>query len=118
MGYADGTRPPWRQSMKYSALLLPAVISACKANHPPAAQAAPPSSSSSSSARAIMTPAGSEWTLPGGDYAATRFSSLTQITPANAAQLKVASTFSTGVLHGHEGNPLVVKNTMYIVTPW
>ena len=27
-------------------------------------------------------------------------------------------TFSTGVLAGHEGQPLVVKNTMYVVTPW
>ena len=28
------------------------------------------------------------------------------------------STFSTGFLQGHEGNPLVVNNMMYIVTPW
>ena len=27
-------------------------------------------------------------------------------------------TFSTGVLGGHEGQPLVVGNTMYVVTPW
>ena len=27
-------------------------------------------------------------------------------------------TFSTGVLGGHEGQPLVVDNTMYVVTPW
>jgi alcohol dehydrogenase (cytochrome c) len=30
----------------------------------------------------------------------------------------VAWTFSTGVLHGHEGQPLVVGKTMYLVTPW
>ena len=27
-------------------------------------------------------------------------------------------TFSTGVLAGHEGQPLVVNDTMYVVTPW
>jgi PQQ-dependent dehydrogenase (methanol/ethanol family) len=43
---------------------------------------------------------------------------LSQITPANAASLRVAWTFSTGVLRGHEGQPLVVNNTMYLVTPY
>ena len=56
--------------------------------------------------------------MPAGDYANTRYSTLTQITPANAAELKVVSTFSTGVLQGHEGQPLVVHNTMYVVTPY
>ncbi len=59
-----------------------------------------------------------EWTLPGRDYAGTRYSPLAQITTANAKDLAVAWTFSTGVLHGHEGQPLVVGSTMYLVTPW
>src|ERR1043166_8841344 len=53
------------------------------------------------------------WTMPGKHYAATRSSALAQITPANAARLEPVWTFSTGVLRGHEGQPLVVKNTMY-----
>jgi alcohol dehydrogenase (cytochrome c) len=65
-----------------------------------------------------MTPAGAEWTFPGGDYATSRYSSLDQITAANVAQLRVSSTMSTGVLQGHEGTPLVVNNTMYVVTPY
>jgi lanthanide-dependent methanol dehydrogenase len=32
--------------------------------------------------------------------------------------LKVAWTFSTGVLRGHEGGPLVVGSTMYVHTPF
>ncbi len=32
--------------------------------------------------------------------------------------LKLAWTFSTGLTRGHEAAPLVVNNTMYIVTPW
>jgi PQQ-dependent dehydrogenase (methanol/ethanol family) len=59
-----------------------------------------------------------QWTMPSGDYAATRYSALTQITPQNARSLHPVWTFSTGVLGGHEGQPLVVGDTMYVVTPW
>ena len=62
-------------------------------------------------------PAG-EWAMPGGDYANTRFSPLEQITPANVKGLRVAWALSTGTLRGHEGQPLVVDNTMYVVTPY
>jgi lanthanide-dependent methanol dehydrogenase len=65
-------------------------------------------------------PAGAEagWTMPSKDYAATRYSALAQITPLNARALHPVWTFSTGVLGGHEGQPLVVGDTMYVVTPW
>ena len=59
-----------------------------------------------------------QWTMPGKDYAATRYSGLNEIRPWNVARLKPVWTFSTGVLGGHEGQPLVVKNTMYVVTPY
>jgi lanthanide-dependent methanol dehydrogenase len=59
-----------------------------------------------------------EWLLPGRDYSNSRYSELSQITPANAMNLRVSWTFSTGVLRGHEGQPLVVNNTMYLVTPY
>jgi PQQ-dependent dehydrogenase (methanol/ethanol family) len=59
-----------------------------------------------------------QWTRPGKDFAATRYSSLDEITPANVAGLRPTWTFSTGVLGGHEGQPLVVNNTLYAVTPW
>lgn len=59
-----------------------------------------------------------QWTMPAKDYAATRYSGLTQINKANAHGLHPVWTFSTGVLGGHEGQPLVVNNTMYVVTPW
>src|SRR5258705_7831695 len=59
-----------------------------------------------------------EWQMPAGDYANSRYSELASITPQNAANLKVAWAFSTGVLRGHEGQPLVVGNTMYVVTPY
>jgi PQQ-dependent dehydrogenase (methanol/ethanol family) len=59
-----------------------------------------------------------QWTMPGKDYAATRYSGLTGITAANVGRLRPVWTFSTGVLGGHEGQPLVVNQTMYVVTPY
>jgi lanthanide-dependent methanol dehydrogenase len=59
-----------------------------------------------------------EWQMPAGDYANSRYSELAQITPSNAKNLRAAWTFSTGVLRGHEGQPLVTGNTMYVVTPY
>lgn len=58
------------------------------------------------------------WAMPTGDYANTRYSKLSDITAANVGTLKVAWTFSTGVLRGHEGNPLVIGNMMYVHTPF
>ena len=52
------------------------------------------------------------------DYANTRYSGLNEITVHNLGALKPAWTFSTGVLRGHEGAPLVVGGTMFIVTPY
>src|SRR4051794_25443359 len=49
-----------------------------------------------------------QWLMPAKDYANTRYSGLTEITPANVANLKLAWSFSTGVLRGQEAAPLVV----------
>lgn len=59
-----------------------------------------------------------DWTMPAGDFANTRFSSLEDVTPANVASLKVSFTFSTGLLRGHEAAPIVTNNTLYLVTPY
>jgi lanthanide-dependent methanol dehydrogenase len=54
------------------------------------------------------------WAAQAGDMYNQRYSKLKQITKANVGKMKVAWTFSTGVLRGHEGSPLVVGNMMYI----
>lgn len=59
-----------------------------------------------------------QWVMPAGDYANSRYSALRDINAGNAARLKASWTFSTGVLRGHEGQPLVIDNTMYLVTPY
>ncbi len=56
------------------------------------------------------------WAITGKDYAGTRYSPLNQINATNVRNLKAAWTFSTGVLRGHEGNPLVIGSTMYFHT--
>jgi PQQ-dependent dehydrogenase (methanol/ethanol family) len=58
------------------------------------------------------------WTMPGKNYASTRFSALTQITPDNVKDLSLAFTFSTGTTKGFEAPPLVVNGTMYVITPF
>src|SRR3954471_4387069 len=59
-----------------------------------------------------------QWTISAKDYANTRFTGLDQINPSNVANLKVAWTFSTGVDRGQEAAPIVVGDTMYVVTPY
>lgn len=58
------------------------------------------------------------WAIWGGDYAGTRYSKLDQINAGNVGKLQVAWTFSTGVLRGHEGGPLVIGDTLYVHTPF
>lgn len=58
------------------------------------------------------------WIMWGGSYDGQRYSKLDQINADNVGQLQPAWTFSTGVLRGHEGGPLVLGDTMYIHTPF
>src|SRR6516165_6909455 len=59
-----------------------------------------------------------QWVMPAANYANTRHSALKQITTANVGKLQVAWTFSTGVLRGHEGAPLVIGDVMYVHGPF
>jgi PQQ-dependent dehydrogenase (methanol/ethanol family) len=100
-------------------------LASCRDASPPPARAETPRHAippaDSTRARALAQPGApnpGEWTLPGRDYAGTRYSPLDQITTQNANKLQVAWTFSTGLSRGHEGQPLVVNNTMYVVTPY
>src|SRR3569623_1858533 len=59
-----------------------------------------------------------QWPMATKDYANQRYSSLDQINTDNAKNLKLAWTFSTGVFRGQEAAPLVVGDTMYLITPF
>jgi PQQ-dependent dehydrogenase (methanol/ethanol family) len=68
--------------------------------------------------RTIAALANGEWTMPAGDYGNLRYSPLDTINTTNVKNLHVISPLSTGVYKGHEGQPLVLNNTMYVVTPF
>ena len=58
------------------------------------------------------------WAMQAGDMYNQRYSKLSQINAQNVGKLQVAWMFSTGVLRGHEGSPLVMNGTMYLHTPF
>jgi len=68
--------------------------------------------------RVIADVSRGEWRMAAGDYGSLRYSTLDAINTSNVKDLRVITTFSTGVPRGHEGQPLVVNNTMYVVTPF
>jgi lanthanide-dependent methanol dehydrogenase len=99
-----------------------ALAPACKGRREPPPPSPPPpepATSDSGARRPAFVPADDgQWTMAPKDYAATRYSALDEITVENVAQLRLAWSFSTGVLRGHEAAPLVVGSTMYVVTPF
>jgi len=59
-----------------------------------------------------------DWVMQTGNYANHRYSQLKRITSDNVSKLQVAWTFSTGVLRGHEGGPLVIGDIMFLHGPF
>jgi PQQ-dependent dehydrogenase (methanol/ethanol family) len=55
--------------------------------------------------------------MSNANYAGWNYSPLDQINVDNVQNLQVAWTFQTGVLDSHEAQPLVIDDTMYLVTP-
>lgn len=68
------------------------------------------------SAGLSLADSGNEWTVYGGDYANTRYSTLDQINKDNVKNLKVAWMHSLGSTHSQENTPLVIGGKMYIAT--
>ncbi|MEZ0212601.1 MAG: methanol/ethanol family PQQ-dependent dehydrogenase [Xanthobacteraceae bacterium] len=58
------------------------------------------------------------WPMTGKNYSANNYVDAKQVNKQNVKQLKAAWSFSTGVLSGHEGTPLVVDGKMYIHSPF
>ena len=58
------------------------------------------------------------WVMQGKNYSADHYSTSKQINKKNVSKLAPSWTFSTGVLSGHEGAPLVVGDMMYIHSPF
>ena len=90
----------------------PTVLAACIA----LALAAPGVIANADLEKQISNPG--NWAMQAGDMYNQRYSKLNQINKGNVGKMQVAWIFSTGVLRGHEGSPLVVDDTMYIHTPF
>ena len=59
-----------------------------------------------------------QWSMPSKNFASTRFSSLEELTPETVKNLVPVFTFSLAVNKGQEAAPIVVDNTMYVVTAY
>ena len=100
-------------------LMATLLLAACDRKPPaPAAPAHASLTASTTGATAAVPVEDGQWTMPAKDYASTRYSGLDEINASNAANMKVAFTFSTAVNKGHEAAPIVVGGTMYIATPY
>jgi lanthanide-dependent methanol dehydrogenase len=95
------------------------LLASCVSHQPDADEAVRPKN-----ATGLLTPTAApaqddgQWIMPAKDYANTRYSGLDQVNRGNVKSLKLAWTFQTGQERGHEAAPLVVKDTMYYVTPF
>ncbi len=77
-----------------------------------------PTASSASEDLLVMQENPADWVMPTGTYDNIRYSKLSHINKDNVKDLQVSWMFSTGVLRGHEGGPLVIGSVMYIHTPF
>ena len=59
-----------------------------------------------------------QWVMAARDYANTRFSPLDQINASNVGKLQAAWMFSVGTQHGQEAAPLIVGDTLYVVSSY
>src|SRR3989441_857284 len=66
---------------------------------------------------ALLKPAVDSWPTYHGDYSGQRHSPLTQITPANVAQLTLAWAFQTGQSAQIKATPILVNGIVYVSAP-
>src|SRR5437899_3486228 len=65
-----------------------------------------------------LTQDSKNWAMQAGNMQNQRYSALKQINKDNVKNLRVAWTFSTGVLRGHEGGPLVIGDMLHVHRPF
>jgi quinoprotein glucose dehydrogenase len=86
---------------------------------------------SGSTSHSAAAPESTDWPMVGRDPAGTRYSTLTQISPANVRDLRIAWVYhmkpgtagdappsNSTSFHQSEDQPLVIGSTMYVVTPY
>ena len=103
------------------AVMTLCVASACGRTHEVGGAGPAPQGKAASTppaTRLVADVSNGEWRMAAGDYGNLRYSTLDSIKPSNVTNLRVVTTLNTGINRGHEGQPLVVNNTMYVVTPY
>jgi len=68
-------------------------------------------------AERLTHPADGDWLMFRRTYNGWGYSPLAQITPANAGQLKLVWSMTTGQLEGHQAPPIVNNGVMFVATP-
>ncbi len=95
----------------------PAATSTAAAPAAPAAPAAAPAVDTDSEFLANASNP-DQWSGIGRDFALTRHSPLSAINKDNVKDLKMSWEMKTDATRGHEGQPLVIGNTMYFVSAY
>ncbi|MCW2383073.1 MULTISPECIES: PQQ-dependent dehydrogenase, methanol/ethanol family [unclassified Sphingobium] len=93
--------PPSGVSSLLGAMLGLALLAACS-NAPPGSMAGPPPFG-----------AGDDWDNPGGDWAESRYSRLTDIDKTNVGRLGLAWDYDLGTTRVQEATPVVIDGVMY-----
>ncbi|HEX6367449.1 MAG TPA: PQQ-dependent dehydrogenase, methanol/ethanol family [Longimicrobium sp.] len=88
------------------------------AQPPRAGVAASAGAVDSAGAAAAAAAEDGQWLMQTKDYRGWRYSALDEINTTNVHRLRIAWSFSDGTLQGHEGAPVVVGSTMFVVTPF
>lgn len=79
--------------------------------------ASPPTTSTSTApSPSALSSSSTDWPSYNGTLEGTRYSTLAQITPANAANLGRACTFDTGEQMSMQSGPVVVNGVLYLTT--
>ncbi len=106
----------WAAGLAALALLAACAKSPTTASNPDVAK--PQAGATGATANLAPNDPPGEWRRQARDYANTRFSPLDQVNASNVARLKVAWTFADSNAYGHEAAPLVVGDTMFLVSPY
>ncbi len=105
----EGAKPPLPEPVPYSDVFTREQIGHALA--PPT-----PGAGRTIAAPSAATADDGQWIMPAKNYAATRYTSLNEINPANVKNLREEFSFALAVDKGQEAAPIVVDDTMYIVS--
>lgn len=122
-GYRAGDRPLPTEQKALAALRLarPAPGAGDRKEPPPEFIAGTggtePRSTGPTQADLLAAATGRDWLMHTHDYSGTRYSPLTQVTSANAHQLRAVCAYQVGEAGNFQTGPVVDRGTMYVTSP-